>query len=220
MTARQRLTLLVAVVGAASLLVCLPGRWRLTRANQDVTKDVQKIPLESVYSTNGQRGLKPMSAAFHPQKDGSRRFGEPYGRDLEEIRSEHEWGASNIFVVSGGDITAAVKAARRVLTGGQSADVPAVPDDGSTPAPFWVVCHLGVESSGPPAWLIQSVERRDRIVRITFSKPKRLFSTADIHQYFVWVPLGELGPGTYALELYDAEKREVTLLRRVAVAEK
>jgi hypothetical protein len=37
-------------------------------------EEVQKIPLESIYSTNGQKGLKPMNRGFHPQADGTKKW--------------------------------------------------------------------------------------------------------------------------------------------------
>jgi hypothetical protein len=81
---------------------------------------VQTIPLDSVYSTNGQEKLKPVS----------RRLEEPYGMDLEELyRNSQGMGASNIFLVRGDDLAAAVKATRRVFTGYRSADVPVNPED-------------------------------------------------------------------------------------------
>jgi hypothetical protein len=74
---------------------------------------------------------------------------------------------------------------------------------------------LGAAGSDPPAWLVDSVERKGDVVRLGYRK--REAKSKDRHPYLFWAPLGELEPGSYALELFDAEKKEVTFLRRVTV---
>jgi hypothetical protein len=174
-----------------------------------VIDEVRKIPLGSIYSTNGQEGLKAVRLGLE----------EPYGHDLQEIVREFRSGASNIVLVRGKDIAAALKATRWAFTANRPADVPVDPEDGSKRAPLWLVAFFGAAGSDPPAWLVQSIEVRGRLVRVVFVKPKRLISTRDSHLYFIWVPLGKPEVGTYTLELFDAEKREVTLLRRVTVTD-
>jgi hypothetical protein len=45
-------------------------------------------------------------------------------------------------------------------------------------------------------------------------------STADIHYYYYWVPLGKLDDGVYNLELFDTDLKAVTLMRRVEIITK
>jgi len=86
--------------------------------------EVRAIALESMFSTNGQQGLKQMSDAFRKGPDGLREYVEPYGRELTELRQGIRSGASNIFLVRGRDISAAVKATRLLFTACPSADIP------------------------------------------------------------------------------------------------
>src|SRR5438093_829686 len=73
-------------------------------------KEVRKIPLAEIYSTNGQKGIKEASAGFRLGKEGTKNYIEPYGATLAEIEHQYQGGASNAFLVRGRDITAAVGA--------------------------------------------------------------------------------------------------------------
>jgi hypothetical protein len=190
-------TVPAAVIVGLAGWVCVSG-----------AEEGRQIPLESIYSTTGQKGLKALKM----------RLDEPQGQELQGIARGYRGGASDVFLVRGKDIAAAVKAARQAFTAGQSADGPVIPDAASRAAPLWVVAYLGSAGSSPPAWLVHSVEVKGQMVRVTFRKPKRFGSTRDLHPYFLWVPLGKVEAGTYTLELFDADKEEVTFLRRVAVA--
>ena len=41
--------------------------------------------------------------------------------------------------------------------------------------------------------------------------------TTDVVPYYAWVPLGQAQAGTYTLELFDADRKDVMLQRRVAL---
>jgi hypothetical protein len=43
--------------------------------------------------------------------------------------------------------------------------------------------------------------------------------TLDQHPYHCIAPLGDLSPGNHVLELFDADARELTLLRRITIKE-
>lgn len=129
-------------------------------------------------------------------------------------------GASNLFLVRGKDIAAAIKATRGVFIGGRSADVPGDPEDGSKAETLWLVAYLGTAGSEPPAWLVKSALVRGQTVQISISTPERTSGTSDIHQYFVWVPLGELRKEMCTLELLNAEKGQLILSRNVNVVER
>ncbi len=189
-------------IGVIALSSCAPA---------PRTEEMRLIPLESAYSTNGQEGLQPVL----------RRLDEPCGKALDQMyQGSYGMGTSNLLLVRGEDITAAVKATRWAFLGGRSADMPVDPEDGSMGGSLWVVVYFGTAGSGPPAWLVHGIEVKGRTVRVTFSKPNRPVSTADVHQYFLWAPLGHVEPGAFTLELYDAEKTDVALLRHVTIAEK
>jgi hypothetical protein len=108
-------------------------------------------------------------------------------------------------------------ATRRAMEGARCVDEPVQPDDREASAEGWVVVYLGRAPSDPPVWLVKSVEQSGKTVRVTMTKPKREESTKDRHEYLFWVPVGKLKEGTWTLELYMAEKKQVTLLRRVDV---
>jgi hypothetical protein len=173
-------------------------------------EEARTIPLEAIYATNGQKGLKPVL----------RLFKEPYGHDLNELFRSSAMGASNLFLVRGEDLAAAVKGTRLVFTGGLPAERVVEGPNVPKAAPLWAVAYLGTAGSNPPMWLVQSVVLKGPTVRVTFRKEKPLSgSTGDVHQYFVWIPLGQGTARTYTLELFDAEQQEVVLSRRVTVAE-
>ncbi len=167
-------------------------------------EDKRNIPLKSIYSTNGQDGLQILKS----------RLEEPYGQDLQEM-SRSLQGASNVFLVRGKDIAAAVRATRLIFMSGRSADVPVQPEDGLMNDHVWLVAYFGIAGSGPPAWTIKSVDVKDKCIQVRYTKPQLEEGTTDIHQYFVWIPLQKLTEGTYTLELIDEGKEEVMLQRRV-----
>src|SRR5262249_44939678 len=160
--------------------------------------------------TNGQKGPRRMTADFFLGEGGSEKYIEPYGLFLQQIRREFRGGASNVILVRGKDITQAVKAAALAFVRGRSANGPVNPEGETKPPEIWLVAYFGTAASDRPAWLVDSVERKGKIIRVAY----RLCSAEgkDIHLYFLWVPLGELERATYTLELFDADRKEVTLL--------
>jgi hypothetical protein len=188
-------------------------------ANQaDKKVETKKVPLESIYSTSGQKPLKPVSAAFRLLNDGTKEYVEPYGHTLQEIYRRFQGGASNVFLARGDDIAAAVAATWEVYTARHPVAEPAsLRSPPRKSVDLWLVAYLGVEGSGP-AWLVKSATVSGKDIRLTY----RWVGTEanDERFYFVWVPLGKLQPGTYTLELLDENRRQVTLVRRVIVPNK
>jgi hypothetical protein len=74
--------------------------------------------------------------------------------------------------------------------------------------------------SNPGFGRVQAAEVRGQTVRVTYSRARPGDATRDEVHYYLWVPLAQAGAGTYALELFDDDRKEVTLLRRVAVRER
>lgn len=212
MSISKAVTFTVIVV---TLLLATLGAWSFARSarpsagsdgKQKEATQVRKIPLKSIYSTNGQEG--PISVR------GGR--GEPYDRFLAEMyRKTYGMGASNVFLVRADDLAAAIRATYFVFLGGRPVDRPTDPDDQLKHTKIWLAIYFGVTGSEPPGWLVKSVEQNGKTIRVTYVQQQP--ETKDLHQYFVWVPLGVLEGGTYALELFDGEKKEITLLRRVVV---
>ena len=169
-------------------------------------KELRKIPLNSIYTTSEQKGLKAVDEALRQSS-----------KPLEElIERSVTMGASNVFLVRGNDVAGAVQATRQVFTG-SSVDEPVPLDQRSEPDSFWVVAYFGISGSGE-AWLVRSVEVTGKEVRITFKKG--VSENNDEHPYFAWVPIGKLDPGTYTLELFDQRRQQATLVRRVVVRKK
>lgn len=194
------------VAGAALLL---PGLLARPRARAPVRKGAQRqtIALSSVYSTSGQRGLKRVKAGLGKVADHA----------FEEMRRESLDCPSHIFLVGGKGFPEAMIATRWAMAGARDVDEPVQPDDQKPSPECWVVVYVGRAGSSPPAWLVKSVERTGTTIRVTISTPERDGSTKDLHEYLFWAPVGKLKEGTWTLELYMAEKKRVTLLRRVDV---
>lgn len=194
-------TTVAAVVTACAILgqtaPAPPGEWRT-------------VPLESCYATFGGSGCTIVRGGDT----------DPYGPALQRVLSQAPGGASNLVLVRGGDIAAALRATRVAFTGGISADAPAPPDPSVKGAPrrLWLVAYLGTGSSSG-VFRVHAVAARGQTVRLTYSRLRPSPLVADAHPYLIWVPLGEANPAAYSLELYDADRREVMLLRRVVVAE-
>jgi hypothetical protein len=168
----------------------------------------RKIAPGSVYATTGQKELKPLSTAM----DGDGKYVEPYGADLDKLRGEAA-GKATVFLVAGKDITAAIKASR-----GRLGERAVGPPDQLKPAgqPVWLVAYLGTSGSSPPAWKVEGIAVKDKLIRVSYRKGAAV--TDDVHAYLVWAPLGKLEPGVYSLELYDAAAEGPTCVRRCKVS--
>lgn len=203
-------TLVLVAAGAAGVVSALGQP--PPKADAPV-EQVRTIPIDSCYATNGVSGGKHIS-------DGSE---EPYALDLGELIRGNRSGASNVALVRGKDIAGAVRATRWTFATSYGADAPVRPDPGNTneePLPFWLVAYFGAGPSHPGFGQVQSAEVRGHTVRVVFRRAQANKMTKDVCRYYIWVPLGQAETGTYALELFDADRKQVTLLRRVTVAER
>ncbi len=164
------------------------------------TEEVKKIPLESVFSTDMQPGLKLVERGRHSVEK------------LHECASRI--GASNVFLAQCDDVQTAVDVTSYVFGGGQSADKPVTARLRSDSAQYWLVAYLGVSGSGG-AWRIKSAEVSQSSVRLAYTPVGSRVN--DVHPYFFWVPLGKLEPRAYTIELFDTKQEQVVLSRRVIV---
>ncbi|MFO0808028.1 MAG: hypothetical protein U0746_05355 [Gemmataceae bacterium] len=140
--------------------------------------------------------------------------------DLGELYKEYRAEASNMALVRGRDIGEAVKATRRAFAASVRTDaqVLANPDNAKVESSsLWLVVYFGMGPSTPGFGRVQSTEVRSQTIRVAYSRARPGAATADIVFYYLWVPLGKAGAGAYALELFDADRNEVTLLRHTVV---
>jgi hypothetical protein len=101
------------------------------------------------------------------------------------------------------------------------ADAPVLPNPSDTqtgPLPLWMVAYFGMGPSDPGFGRVHAAEIRGRTVRVTYSRAHAKRVSTDVQHYYFWAPLGKADAATYALELFDADRNEVTLMRRVVVS--
>ena len=128
--------LLAAVIFAAGFGWLLFSQKPTVRAEQEPKKPIE-IPLKSIYSTNGQKGLQ-----FLDQGIGDEGF-----HDVMVKLYQNESCASNIFLAKGDDIGWAVKATWAVFFAGRSVVEPADEILGSKSEKYWLVAYFGTTSS-------------------------------------------------------------------------
>ncbi len=171
--------------------------------------ETKKIPVELIYSTSRQKGLKLLDQG---QSDEGFEF------QMRELQQHAiKTGASNIFLVRGDDIRAGVRATWAVFCAAHSVDYAVNADPESKSQKYWLAAYLGVAGSSPPAWLVDSVQIKGNQVVVRYKAAANEIQSDDEHPYFVWVPLGGLMAGTYSLELFEQTKGQTVLQRRVTV---
>jgi hypothetical protein len=173
---------------------------------EEVTRS---IPLESCYATPEISGCIAIKLSR-----------ERYSFDFEELKRGHNAGASNLALVHGKDIAEAINATRSLFTSGVRADSPVQPNLAVTPTgplPIWMIAYFGMGPSEPGFGMIHAAQIRGRSIRVSYSRAHAVRVSTDVRHYYFWAPLGEIGAGTYALELFDAVRNEVLLMRRVIV---
>lgn len=201
------------VVGAT--VAALAFTWGFTSGSgyppiEKVEKGTQRkeIKLHSVYSTNRQKGLQGVKWGLCNSLD----------KELEQLhRNSDKLGPSNILMVYGKDIAEAVKATRQAFLGMSRADQPVSSNSEKNTDSIWVAVYLGIDSSTPPVWLLNSVDITGHRVRVMITEPERWGATADCHQYWIWIPLKKVKPGAYELQLLNAKSKDLLLMRRVVV---
>lgn len=176
--------------------------------------DTSSIPLASILTTSPQQGMLHPREVFHEQsKDRKNVVTNGY---LRQILQGTKGGASNIFLVDATNVNDAVNASFSVLVGARGADTPApVNKPDPVRGSHWLVAYLGTGPSSPTWWVVESVVVDGSTVRLTYRKTRPTAATRDAHQYYYWVPLPTLDPGSYELKLYTSDRNLVTLMRRV-----
>jgi hypothetical protein len=180
------------------------GRLSSPTATDGFASDPVTIPPAKMMTTSDQEGMQRVGELF--QRANEQEFGHS--------------GASNAFLVDAANLNDAVGATGRILLGSRAADIPASNELGPVSGRQWLVAFLGAAHSSPVRWVVEKVAVTENNIRLTYHKPESAIATSDIHRYYYWVPLGKLAPGTYQVELFDADEKAVTLMRRVKVEAK
>jgi hypothetical protein len=148
-----------------------------------------------------------------PNSDTSR----GYFRRIQQVIH----GASNVFLVEADNVHEAVRASSSVILSAQSVRIPVRIDaEHAARDNYWLVAYIGAGPSEPTWWTIERVTAKGNTIRIAYRESPPAATTQDVHMYYYWIPIGRLESGVYKLELYDAARRLVTLMRRVEVEAK
>jgi hypothetical protein len=185
-----------------SIALLMTGQFNVADEKKDKGPPTKSIPLSELYVTFKQEGVTLMLP--RPRVEG----------DLSLKDRVAKNGTSNIFLVRGADVGTALLSAEMAYRG-SSADRPLRGNPPTKDKPIWVVAHLGVRGSSPPAFEVKAVERDGKRVRVSFEEKRS--RSLDERPYLVWAPLGELEPGDYTLELYNVSRERVVLMRLVEV---
>ena len=179
------------------------------------TEESRKISLSEIVTSGPQEQLLPIKEAW--EKDG-KQLPDVFSNAIRQIHGISN-GASNAFLVDATNTQDCISASLSVLTGWRSADTPA-PVNTTKPlrGSHWMIAYLGAGPSTPTWWTVESVAVAKDKVTLSYKAAKPSPATGDVRPYLYWIPLGKLAPGTYELQLFDADRGAVTLLRRVQVS--
>jgi hypothetical protein len=167
------------------------------------------IPLSEIITTGPQENLQNIDKVVGEA--------EAYDGFMMRFRNVGD-GSSNVFLVHANNLRDALNASSNVLFGSRSADFPAPVDTPDPPhGSHWLVAYLGTGPSEPTWWAVESVRVQKSKVVLAYRKPKPGSAADDVRRYYYWIPLGQLNPNTYEIQLVDLDKAAVTLMRRVEV---
>jgi hypothetical protein len=174
-----------------------------------------RISLQSIYGTSGQEGITPLNSRVLFDKNKVQQYREPFGAALAELRAKVRRD-THVLLTRGDDVTSSINATFNVLLGGQTADLPATDNPKSTSKKFWLAVRL---PDGPQGlhWLVKSVTVNEKTIRFSFSAANTGATGFIVGVHWYWVPLGELEPGAYSLELFDSDRQHVERLRGVTI---
>jgi hypothetical protein len=152
-----------------------------------IPKDPEEvIPLRSIFATSGQKELAEISFknALSGDEGKQRRF---FGSPL---------GPSNLFLVFGDNIDAAIEATYSAFVYGRSVDRPVLrpgvsqgEHDG-----LWAFVLFGCAQTSPTEWKVTRVSLQRNYVRFRIVRPdpkKEKFYQFDRCSYMCWAPLGK-----------------------------
>jgi hypothetical protein len=171
----------------------------------------REVPLKEIHTLGRQADLPKLGLVG--QDDGILR-GVKAIQDALQLHA-----ASNLFVIRGDDLKAAVQDARSWVTYGDDKETDAERKSRKASNKRWLFVYLGYGPSHPMPAKLEAVHvYRDRVqVRYSGPDPAERWVTADSWNYAYWIPLGELKPGPVQFEIVDHATGEVELMRRVII---
>lgn len=170
----------------------------------------KEIPLSEIHATVPSEG---MQAANSTQKVGGK-YIHPDGEAIGELQKAYRSGASNVLLARSDSRRDAINATIRaagLLGLGQPVPKPGAETRGN----YWLVAYLGM--STPDSLIVESVTVEENKIRLAYTKQQSKNPVMMGYQFFCWVPLGKLEAGNYELELFDSDRKKVTLMRLVEV---
>jgi hypothetical protein len=178
-------------------------------------KDKVIIPLSSIVTTSPQKGMLHLGELLAQASDQVAKSTRGYQTQNYQA---NKGGASNVFMVDAGDAASAIVASYSVFVGPWSANTPAYenkpdPNRGS----HWMVAYLGWGDNHSPTYEVDEVRRQGNVVTLKYRTKPLPEDSDQEHQYFFWVPLGKLDPGSYEVKLEDGDSNTTKLTRRVEI---
>lgn len=167
----------------------------------------ESIPLESVFSTTGQKELNLARRGLANDKERS---------VLEDFERKHRTRTSAAFVVKGGNLVSAIEATFGALVLGRTADLPVVSAVDLDSKKNWLFTYLGAGPGGTE-FFVDSVVHTPKSIRLSFHRKVPTNGQLIVVQHYYWAPIGELSSGTYVVELFDSDSKVVAYSRRIKI---
>lgn len=144
-------------------------------------------------------------------------FGHVEGNESEVVHRRwklllERWqtGACNAYLVRAKDLATLLEQTKWAQLHERSGEGMILPLNRDQPV--WLVAFLGMGDAGRPAWTVAHVQKGAATVRISVNRGA---TGAGKHPHFAWVPLPDLPPGRYSVELADAQTGEIKARRRM-----
>lgn len=200
-------------------ILLLTGSSAFAEESQNTkSPDGRMIPLSDVVTTSPQKGMSQPDTFIKTRlSPDAARSATGYLRQITKPAS----GASNIFLVDAEDFGGVLNATASVVLGSRTASTPApVNKPKASHGFYWLVCYLGVGPSSPSWWMVEGISVSEKKFTLKFRDSSRdSGANRDANPYYYWVPVGDLEPGNYKLELFDTGRQQISLMRSVEVRE-
>jgi hypothetical protein len=180
------LCLAVAELGAANDPLSPSG---LTATD----RSVRRFPLDCIYSTSVQKGLKAM------ERD------QRVLNHLSSLRRAPCEPSPYVKLVRANDLAEAMT-------------WKAEANDGSIAKPIWLVAYLGFSAANSAAWVLESATLERQTIRLVCHHDDGLEKTRNTQKYYYWMPIGELEAGWYTVAVYDSKAKTLVLSCKANVA--
>ena len=165
----------------------------------------EKIPFTQIYATVPQQGMKRVVMAEQL----------PFDQDKLERFIKLRPQASNVFFSKARGLKGVDGAVFKAIWLDGRAEL-ALPKS-TEGSQLWLIAYFGFGRESPPRWIIASIERSQATIRINFEEPASDASEQGSVPNFLLLPLENLKPGGYELQLRDSAANEVAFMRKVEV---